>query len=136
MRLREFAKIFESSDTPYRDTDLPLSDYRGPYNPRSDDLSNYGDDYQDATTLWNVIDDLINDGVKPQVVDIAVDTLLATQDWLSSEPGDGPMWDEFGDKPVVLDYQGKRYILDGHNRISRQRRTGRKSMPVYYFSGQ
>lgn len=125
-------RLFEIK-SPYRDTNLPLSNYRGAYDPRSDDLSNYGKEFDNATTLWDIIDDMLEDGVQPQKTNVEVETLLATQDWLSDEPGDGPMWDEFEDRPVVLDYNGKRYIIDGHNRIARAKTSGRTSVPVYYF---
>ena len=132
MRLRQ---ILESmGDDPYRDTDLKLSNYRGPYNPRDENLSPYGDDFDSVTDLWDIVEDLIEDGVQPKRVDARIDTLLATQDWLSDEPGDGPLFDDYGDRPVVLDYDGKRFILDGHNRISRAKSKGKDRVSIYYFS--
>ena len=128
MRLQE---ILESVN-PYRKTNLPLSNYRGLSNPLDDDEP-YGDEFDSATELWDIVDDKLEAGEKPRVVQIRVRTLLATQDWLSTEPGDGPMWDEYGDKPVVLDYEGKRYILDGHNRIARAAKAGRYAIEVYFF---
>lgn len=119
--------------SPYRDTTLPLSNYRGPYNPRTDDLSAYGKEFDNATDLWDLIEDMMEEGIQPAVKTVDIDTLLATQDWLSDEAGDGPMWDELEDRPVVLDKGGKRYIIDGHNRIARAKRNGRVSVSVYYF---
>lgn len=130
MRLWEFL----SEGSPYRDTDLPLSNYRGSYDPRSDDLEPYGKEYDEASDLWDLVDDILENGGQPKLQEVEIDKLLATQDWLSTEPGDGAMWEDFKDFPVVLDHDNQRFILDGHNRISKARRKGQTSIWVYYFS--
>ncbi len=132
MRLREFLK---ENKSPYRDTTLPLSDYRGPYDPRSDGLEAYGDEYVDATDLWDEIEDMMEEGERPKRVEVSIDNLLATQDWLSDTPGDGPMWEELADHPVILDKDNVRYIIDGHNRIARAKQKGQKTIICYYFIG-
>lgn len=126
-------RLFEISDSPYRDNTLPLSNYRGLYNPRDDKLSSYGKEYKDAALLWDEIDDMMEEGVTPKVINVSISTLLATQDWVSSDPGDGPMWEELGDHPVVLDKDNQRYILDGHNRIARAKAAGKQNIQCYYF---
>lgn len=131
MRLSEIL----NEDSAYRSTDLPLSNFRGPYNPQSDDLAPYGKEYDDASDLWDIVDELIDTGIEPSIKDVSIDKLLATQDWLSTEAGDGPMWDEYEDYPVVLDHDGQRFILDGHNRISKARQRRQPSVKVYYFLG-
>lgn len=103
-------KIFEifNNKDPYRDTDLPLSNYRGLVNPRTQD--NYSEEFNDASELWDKIEDMVEDGIKPRIVEVDISTLLATQDWLSDEPGDGSLFDNLDKYPVVLDTGGKRYI--------------------------
>jgi len=125
-------RLFEI-ENPYRKTNLPLSNYRGAYDPQTDNLSSYGKEFDRATTLWDIIDEMLEDGIEPQQTDVKIETLLATQDWLSDEEGDGAMWEELEDRPVVLDMGGKRYIIDGHNRIAHAKASGRTSVAVYYF---
>lgn len=130
MRLDE---IF-GGESPYRKTDLPLSNYRGLSDPRSDDMTAYGKEFDSASDLWDIVDDLIENGVEPAIKEVSISNLLATQDWLSTEEGDGPMWDDYEDYPVVLDYNNQRLILDGHNRISGAQRRGKRTIKVYHFS--
>lgn len=118
-------------DNPYRDTTLPLSNYRGLYDPRSGDT--YDEKFTSATDLWNKVDDMLDDGNHPQIKEVEINTLLATQDWLSTEAGDGPLWDELEDHPVVIDTGGMRYILDGHHRIAKAKSRGIPSIEVYYI---
>lgn len=131
MRLIEILKEVSS---PYRKTDLPLSNYRGTHDPRRDDLPSYGDEFNNASDLWDLVDDILDSGHEPELKEVAIDKLLATQDWLSTEVGDGPMWDDFKDFPVVIDHDNERFILDGHNRISSAKRKGQMTIWVYYFS--
>lgn len=128
-------RLFEilNEGSPYRDTDLPLSKYRGSYDPRSDDLRSYGKEFDSASDLWDLVDDMLDAGLEPEVIEVNISTLLATQDWLSTEPGEGAMWDDYGDLPVIIEHDGKRYILDGHNRISKAKKNGKSSIRVYYF---
>lgn len=117
---------------PYTQTTLPLSNYRGMHNPLDSDTSTN----DDASTLYNVVDDMIDDGVEPHVMNVQIFSLYATQDWLSSEPGDEALFEDYTEYPVVLKYKGVNYILDGHNRVARALKRGAKQITVYLFGLQ
>ena len=115
----KISEILTESD--YRDTTLPLDKYRGPYDPRT--MQPYSDQYTDSFELVDVVEELIDDGVEPQVVAVDPKTLTATQDWLSDQGGAEDLYSEYRDHPVVLDYRGHFYVLDGHHRCSRALRS-------------
>lgn len=117
---------------PYRDTTLPLSNYRGLNNPFDRDYSQN----DDATTLWDMVDDMIDQGIEPHVMNVNIISLRATQDWLSSEPSDEVLFDEYSEHPVVLKYRGVNHILDGHNRVARAVKQGKTQITVYLFGLQ
>lgn len=80
----------------------------------------------DSDVRWNV-DHLIEiaERKRPKVSIIdpksMVDSkeLFATQTYLDSTFGGGdPVIEDYDDKPVVVEYKRKFYILDGHHRIS------------------
>lgn len=128
----KISDILQESSS-YRNTDLPLSNYRGLYDPRTDDMSPYDNSFDSASDLWDIVDDIAENGYEPEIINVPIRTLLATQDWLSTEPGDGPMWEEYGELPVVIEHDNRRFILDGHNRISQAKRKGLDTVKVYYF---
>lgn len=114
---------------PYRKTTLPLSKYRGLHNP----LDSIEIDTLEATILWDIVDNMIEQGVEPLVMPVRLLGLHATQDWLSSEPSDEALWDEYADLPVVLVHKGVKYILDGHNRVARAAAKGKHQIDSYVF---
>ena len=131
MRAHEITEGFD--DKPYSRTTLPTSKYRGLSNPLGDDQP-YGDEYMEATTLWDMVEDMIEAGVEPHLMPVRLLGLYATQDWLSSEASDEALFPEYADHPVVLKYHGVNYILDGHNRIAREaRQPGKHSVIAYVF---
>jgi hypothetical protein len=117
---------------PYSKTTLPLSDFRGLHNPLDADNS----DTMDASILWDKVDEMIEAGVEPHVMPVKIHSMYATQDWLSSEPGDEALFDTYTEYPVVLKYMGVNYILDGHNRIAKALRQGKSQINVYLFGLQ
>ena len=91
--------------------------------------------YKDLFILHEEVEDLIDAGVEPDIVPADPKQLLATQDWLSNAGGDGPLFPEYPDRPVVYEKAGKYYILDGHHRTTKAWKTGRP-ISVYLFSDQ
>ena len=118
-------RLYEISNNGNRQTNLPLGDYRN-------DLD-FDSKYKPASKLFNIINNLLKQNIQPKLVSIPISTLLATQDWLSDNNFDDPVWEEFENHPVVLDYEGKLYIIDGHHRISRAKESNQQNIPVYYF---
>ena len=118
------------SESGYRDTTLPLDKYRGPYDPRT--MEPYTDEHIDSSELTDIVDELIDDGVNPELVAVAPKTLIATQDWLSDYGSDEPMFPEYQDRPVVLKDMQKLYILDGHHRVAQALKLN-KMIKVYLF---
>jgi len=90
------------------------------------------DDYLDSMVLTSAVENQIADGVEPEVVKVNPAQLLATQDWLSNYGSDGPLFDEYGDLPVIYQKDRKRYILDGHHRSARALKAG-TPVRVYLF---
>jgi len=88
--------------------------------------------YKDVSILHDEVFDLIDAGVEPDVVPADSKQLLATQDWLTNAGGDGPLFDEYPDRPVVYEKAGKFYILDGHHRTTRAWKANRP-ISVYLF---
>jgi hypothetical protein len=107
---------------------LPIGQYLA---VGSDEFAPPGN-YASADDLVDDVYDLIDAGIEPEVVAVNPKTLLATQDWLSNASGDGPLFDEYPDKPVVYKKASKLYILDGHHRTTRAWRAGRP-ISVYLF---
>lgn len=129
MRIKDI--IIESdSAADFKDTTLKLGKYRGPYDPRT--MEFYSADHADSSELSDEVDDLIDSGFKPQVVKMSPSDLTATQDWLSDEESDGPLFDEYRDKPVVLKNNQVYYILDGHHRVASALKTN-SQIQVYLF---
>lgn len=110
---------------------LPIGEYLG---PDSDEFAPPGN-YKDSGDLHEEVEDLIDAGVEPDIVPADPKQLLATQDWLSNAGGDGPLFPEYPDRPVVYEKAGKYYILDGHHRTTKAWKTGRP-ISVYLFSDQ
>jgi hypothetical protein len=121
-------EILTESD--YSDTTLPLDKYRGPYNPRT--MEPYSNEHADSSELTDIVEELIDEGYRPQVVKLDPRELTATQDWLSDYGSDEAMFPEYQDKPVVLKEAQKLYILDGHHRVA-QALKANKSVTVYLF---
>jgi hypothetical protein len=107
---------------------LPIGQYLA---VGSDEFAPPGN-YASADDLVDDVYDLIDAGVEPEVVAVDPKTLLATQDWLSNASGDGPLFDEYPDRPVIYQKAGKLYILDGHHRTTRAWKANR-SISVYLF---
>ncbi len=125
MKLRELLAELE-----IRSIDLPQGEYRGIYNPTGKAQTGG----KSVTDLWDIVDEVIELGYTPKLEKINIDQLLATQDWLSSHGSDdGPVWPEYKDYPVVLELDGKYYILDGHHRVSRAKRQGSNQIQAYLF---
>lgn len=110
---------------------LPIGDYLGPDEHEFAPPGNYKDSGYLHEEVW----DLMDAGIEPRVVSMNPKMLLATQDWLSNDGGDDPLFPEFPDRPVVYDKQGKYYILDGHHRTTAALKAGRP-ISVYLFSDE
>jgi len=121
--------IEDFNSNPYSKTTLPLGPYRGLSNPLDNDHS----ESYEASELWDIVEDQIEKGIKPTVIDFPINQLEATQDWLSSEAGDEALFDEYTDHPVVLAYAADNYILDGHNRIAAAIKNKQVKIPVFLF---
>jgi hypothetical protein len=122
------AKLMKESE--FRPTNLKLSNYRGPYHPET--MRPYGPEFKEGLALAEIVDDLIDNGVKPKMVSVSPRRLLATQEWLSDFGSDDPSFPEYSDRPVVLDHNGEMYILDGHHRCSAALKNN-KMIQVYLF---
>jgi hypothetical protein len=109
---------------------LPIGDYLSPESEFVDPTGK-----QDPTYLLQDVDDLINAGVEPEITTISPSTVYATQDWLSNDGGDGPLYPEYEDLPVVYIKNRKPYVLDGHHRITAALKQ-RKPIKVYLFTDQ
>lgn len=104
----------------------------GAYNSHYDREFSQGGNYRDVTELIKAVEDLIDAGVEPVTVTVDPKKLLATQDWLSNDGGDGALFDEYPDLPVVYERDGSYYILDGHHRVTRALKRG-ANITVYLF---
>jgi hypothetical protein len=124
----KISEVLTESD--YRDTTLPLDKYRGPYDPRT--MEPYSAEHVDSSELTDIVDELIDDGVKPELVAVNPKILTATQDWLSDYGSDEAMFPEYQDRPVVLKDMQKLYILDGHHRVAQALKLN-KMVKVYLF---
>jgi len=133
MRAKEFTIENDDEDDAYYPMPLKLGDYRDPYNPR--DHEPYDDRFKDNQSLRDMVQDLIDSGVEPAIVMISPRQLTATQDWLANARyrDSDPVFDDYDDRPVVLNYQGHFYILDGHHRSSAAFRANQK-LNVYMFT--
>ena len=133
MRAKEFTIENDDQDDAYYPMPLKLGDYRDPYNPR--DHEPYDAKFKDNQSLRDMVEDLIDAGVEPAVVMISPRQLTATQDWLANARyrDSDPVFDDYDDRPVVLNYQGHFYILDGHHRSSSAFRANQK-LNVYLFT--
>lgn len=126
MKIKELLK-----ESDYRDTTLPLDKYRGPYDPRT--MEPYSGEHVDSSELIDIVEELIEDGVKPELVGVSPKSLIATQDWLSDYGSDdGALFPEYQDRPVVLKDMQKLYILDGHHRVAEALKLN-KIVRVYLF---
>lgn len=133
MRAKEFTIENDDEDDAFYPMPLKLGDYRDSYNPR--DHEPYDDQFKDNQSLRDMVEDLIDAGVEPAVVMISPRQLTATQDWLANARyrDSDPVFDDYDDRPVVLNYQGHFYILDGHHRSSSAFRANQK-LNVYMFT--
>jgi hypothetical protein len=133
MRAKEFTIENDDEDDAFYPMPLKLGDYRDPYNPR--DHEPYDAKFKDNQSLRDMVEDLIDAGVEPAVVMISPRQLTATQDWLANARyrDSDPLFDDYDDRPVVLNYQGHFYILDGHHRSSSAFRAN-QILNVYMFT--
>jgi len=132
MRAKEFIpEIFDEPE--FHPVPLKLGQYRDAEDPRTGEP--YPEQYRDNTELIQITDKLINAGIKPNLMTVKPSQLTATQDWLSDQGGAEDLYPEYRDHPVVLDYQGHFYVLDGHHRCSRALRTG-QPIQVYLFNSR
>lgn len=109
---------------------LPIGDYLSPNSEFADPTGK-----RDTIELHQEVDDLINAGVEPKITTTLPNRLLATQDWLSNDPGDGPLYPEYADLPVVYGKNNKFYILDGHHRVTRALKK-QQPIKIYLFWDQ
>lgn len=123
-------KTNEVDDNYYRPMTLPLGQYRGPYDPRT--MMPYPGNFKDSLSLAEIVDELIYNGVKPQVITVDPKQLTATQDWLSDEGSNEPSFPEYADKPVALNWDNHLYLLDGHHRSAAALKKNRP-ITIYLF---
>jgi hypothetical protein len=116
-------------ESEFRPMTLAIGDYRGPYHPET--MRPY-EGFKDSLALAEIVDNLIDNGIKPKVVTVSPRKLFATQDWLSDYGSDEASFPEYQDKPVVLNHDGKMQILDGHHRCANALKNG-KMVTVYLF---
>jgi hypothetical protein len=132
MRAKEFIpEIF--SEPKFYPMPLKMGPYRDAEDPRTGEP--YPDQHLDNTELIQIADRLINAGVKPNLMPVNAAQLTATQDWLTDQGGAEDLYPEYRDHPVVLDYKGHFYVLDGHHRASRALKTG-QPIQVYLFNSR
>jgi hypothetical protein len=111
--------------------DLPQSNFLGPYDPQTG--RDYTRAHSDAEDLWAIIDNRLDDGIAPEIVNLPIDRLLATQDWIGGTGGHGVSWDELDRYPVVLQRGNRLLIIDGHHRVSESRDCGADTITAYLF---
>ena len=133
MKAKEFIIENDEDDHGYLPTPLKLGDYRDPYNPR--DYGPYDAKFKDNQDLRDIVENLIDAGVEPEVAMVSPRQLIATQDWLADARyrDSDPLFGDYEDRPVVLKYRGVDYILDGHHRCSAALRANQK-LRVYVFT--
>ena len=133
MKAKEFIIENDEDDHGYLPTPLKLGDYRDPYNPR--DYGPYDNKFKDNQDLRDIVENLIDAGVEPEVAMMSPRQLTATQDWLADARyrDSDPLFGDYEDRPVVLKYRGVDYILDGHHRCSAALRANQK-LRVYVFT--
>lgn len=73
---------------------------------------------KDTAPLRKIVRQLIDNSVEPKVTTVDPEQLVATQNWLSTTGGFTP-FPKYQDHPVILQYNNKKYILDGHHRTSK-----------------
>ena len=123
-------KLKESQGPEHYPGILPIGDYLGPDSEFVDPTGK-----KDPTYLLQDVDDLINAGIEPRIVTISPGIVYATQDWISNDSGDGPLYLEYADLPVVYSKGDKPYVLDGHHRITAALKQ-RRPIKVYLFTDQ
>lgn len=111
--------------------ELPASGYLGPYDPQTG--KEYAQAHSDAEDLWDIIDNRLDDGIEPEIINLPISKLLATQDWIGGEGGHGVSWDSLDKYPVVLKRGNRLLIIDGHHRVSESRDLGADTITVYLF---
>jgi hypothetical protein len=126
MKIRDILK--ESWGPEQRPGVLPVGDYLSPDSEFVDATGK-----KDPLQLHEEVDDLINAGVSPRLRIMQPSQLVATQDWLSNDPGDGPLYPEYADLPVIYQKNGVNYILDGHHRVTRALKSNR-TIECYLFT--
>lgn len=110
---------------------LPQSEYLGPYDPQTG--CDYAQPHSAAEDLWAVIDNRLDDGIEPEIVNLPINDLLATQDWIGGTGGHGVEWESLDKYPVVLRRGARLLIIDGHHRVSESRDCGADTITVYLF---
>jgi len=132
MRLYE---IFSDDGLEYKPTNLKMGKYRNPFDPRTGEHNDdFKIDYHKTNEeLAELIDELIDDGVEPDVVRVPIDQLYASQDWLSNVGSGEDTFPDYNDLPVVLQIGNELNIADGHHRISKKAKQGFDHVQVYLF---
>lgn len=70
--------------------------------------------------------------INPKLL-VDVDMLFATQHEINDRLGfDDPVFPDYDDKPVLINYKDATYIVDGHHRMARAYKTNRP-IEVYIF---
>lgn len=126
MKIRDV--LTESWGPEQRPGVLPVGDYLSPDSEFVDPTGK-----KDPLYLHQEVDDLINAGVRPRLRIMKPRQLLATQDWLSNDPGDGPLYPEYAKLPVIYQKNGNNYILDGHHRVTAALKANR-DIECYLFT--
>jgi len=110
-------------------TNIKLGDYLSHWDAEFTDPSKF----KDVAELHTEVDDMLNAGYKPMVINIVPSQLLATQDWLDNSGGGEAFYPEYDKYPVVYDRNGKYYIIDGHHRVSDALKRKERDIPIYLF---
>ena len=129
MRAEEF--INESFGVETYPNPVPMGKYAG---PGEQDFLPPGN-YEDVSYLYDDVDQLLDMGVKPYITTIDPKILLATQPFITNSTGDGALYDEFQDHPLIYDKEGRYYILDGHHRSAAALKANRP-LKVYLYSDE
>lgn len=125
MRIKEI--LAENFGPERQPTDLKMGDYVSHWDAEFVDPSKF----KDVAELHTEVDDLLNAGLKPMVIHIVPELLLATQDWLDNSGGGEAFYPEYEKYPVVYDRNGKYYIIDGHHRVSDAIKQKKRDIPIY-----
>ena len=129
MRIREILK--ENWGVEVYPNPIPMGDYAGPGEQYFLPPGNY----KDVSYLYDEVEDLMDAGIRPNITTLNPKILLATQPFITNSTGDGDLYDEYADHPLIYDKNGKYYILDGHHRSAAAFKANRL-IKVYLFSDE